>query len=111
MHAQIARRGREIGTLRALGFTRASVLTGFLFEATLIGAVGAALGLGGAALLAHARFSLVNVANWSQLIFELRLSPGVVAVALGIALGAGLLGGLLPALRAASTPPARAVKR
>ncbi len=111
MHAQIARRRREIGVLRALGFTRASVLTGFLFEASIISVAGAALGVGGAALLADARFSLVNVTNWSQLIFELRLSAGVVGAALGIALVSGLLGGLVPALRAASIPPAHAVKR
>jgi putative ABC transport system permease protein len=111
MHAQVARRARELGTLRALGFSRAAVLTGMLFEALVIGAAGALLGLAGAALLAHARFSLVNVASWSQLIFELRLSPGVVGASLAVALGAGLVGGLVPALRAAAIPPAHALKR
>jgi len=111
MHTSVARRSREIGTLRALGYTRAAVLGGFLFEALLIGGAGAVLGLAGAALLSHARFSLVNVANWSQLIFELRLSGSVVVAALVVALGAGVLGGLLPALRAAMIPPANAVRR
>jgi putative ABC transport system permease protein len=111
MHASVARRRREIGTLRALGFTRSAVLAGFVVEALVIGGAGAALGLGGALALAHERFSLVNVANWSQLVFELELSGSVVGAALAIALGAGVLGGLVPALRAASVTPAQAVRR
>ncbi len=110
MHASIARRQREIGTLRALGFSRTNVLIAFLLEALLLALGGGLVGVAAALAMSRIEFSLVNVANWSEIVFAFRPTVGVLAVALGFAALMGLLGGLGPALRAARVPPVRAMR-
>jgi putative ABC transport system permease protein len=110
MHASVAHRRREIGTLRALGFRRRQVLVAFLLEALLLASAGGALGVGGALALGQLRFSLVNVANWSEVVFRFEPTPGVLAASVAFAGALGLVGGLLPAIRAASVPPIRAIR-
>ena len=101
MYAAVANRTAEIGTLRAVGFQRSAILAAFLAESLLLGAAGGFGGLFLAAFLQFFTVSTTNFQTFSELAFQFRLSPGIVAEGLGFALLMGLVGGLLPALRAA----------
>ena len=101
MYAAVANRTVEIGTLRALGFQRRSVLGAFLVEAMLLALVGGAAGLGLASLLSFAKVSTVNFTSFSELGFGFALSVSVILGAFLFAMGMGVLGGFLPAVRAA----------
>jgi ABC-type antimicrobial peptide transport system permease subunit len=101
MYASVASRTAEIGTLRALGFSRAAVLAAFLAEALLLGAVGGAAGLAAASLMQAVSISTTNFQTFAELAFGFRLTPSIVAASLAFALAMGLVGGFLPAARAA----------
>ena len=101
MYAAVANRVTEVGTLRALGFRRRSVLAAFLVEAVLLALLGGAVGLGLASLLSFAKVSTVNFTSFSELGFGFALSVGVILGAFIFALVMGVLGGFLPAVRAA----------
>lgn len=101
MYGSVANRTVEIGTLRALGFRRRSILLAFLAEALVLSFAGGALGLGLASLLRFFTISTLNFGSFSELAFSFALSPSIAAAALGFSLLMGLLGGFLPALRAA----------
>jgi ABC-type lipoprotein release transport system permease subunit len=101
MYASVANRTAEIGTLRALGFQRTSILTVFLLEALLLGAIG---GVAGVALASTMQFITVSTVNWqsfAELAFSFDLTPRIAAASMAFALVMGLVGGLLPAWRAA----------
>lgn len=100
MYAAVAGRAREIGTLRALGFPRRSILFSFLLEAVLICMTGGLLGC-----LATLPFNGMSdgTANWatfSEITYTYQFGPSVLIRGALIALAMGLVGGLLPALRA-----------
>lgn len=100
MYAAVASRGREIGTLRAIGFSRSSILCSFLFESMLLCLLGGILGC-----LATLPFNGISTgtANWatfSEITFSFRFGPAVLASGVIMALVMGLLGGLFPAVRA-----------
>ncbi|MCG2583190.1 ABC transporter permease [Massilia sp. TS11] len=101
MYASVANRVGEIGTLRALGFQRRSILAAFLTESLLLAMVGGAFGLACASLMQLLSFSTTNFQSFSELAFGFRLTAGVVIKSLLFALIMGFLGGFLPALRAA----------
>jgi ABC-type antimicrobial peptide transport system permease subunit len=101
MYGAVASRTIEIGTLRALGFQRRSILVAFVGEALLLSLAGAAVGLLLASLLQFITISTLNFASFSELAFSFSLSPAIVGWSIGFAVLMGLLGGLLPALRAA----------
>ena len=101
MYAAVANRVVEVGTMRALGFRRRSVLAAFLVESILLGLVGGGAGLLLAALLSFARVSTLNFSNFSEIGFGFALSPGVIGSALIFAVVMGIAGGFLPAVRAA----------
>lgn len=101
MYAAVANRVVEVGTLRALGFRRRSVLGAFLLESVLLGLVGGAAGLALAAFLSFARVSTLNFTSFAEIGFGFSLSPGVVVNALIFAVVMGIVGGFLPAVRAA----------
>jgi putative ABC transport system permease protein len=110
MYAAVANRQREIGTLRALGFSRTSVLTSFVLEAVILAAVGGAAGTAASMGMGFVRFSMVNFASWSEMVFSFEPTPQIIVTALAFACGMGLLGGLLPAFRAAATSPLKAIR-
>lgn len=110
MHAAVAQRRREIGTLRALGFSRPAVLGSFLLESTLLALIGGAIGVSAALLLSLAELPLMDFSGWSEMIFRFVPTPGIIATALLFGCGMGLLGGLWPALRAARTVAAEAIR-
>ncbi len=100
MHAAVAARQREIGTLRALGFSRRSILTSFLFESVVLSLLGGALGAGASLVMRFVRFSIVNFSTWSEVVFEFAPTVGIMAASLVFAGVMGLLGGMFPAIRA-----------
>ena len=116
MFAAVAHRTAEIGTLRALGFSRGAVLASFVGESLCL----ALIGYGGGVLLGAGAVTLVNVLmqgvafqlpSFSTAVVTLRLSPFILLVALGLAVLMGLLGGFLPARRAARLRVTDALRR
>ncbi|MHC1751870.1 ABC transporter permease [Humidesulfovibrio sp.] len=101
MHSAVAGRTGEIGTLRALGFQRRSILFAFVLEALFLGFLGGAAGLVAASGLQLFTISTMNFQTFSELAFGFSLTPAIVLLALGFGTGMGLLGGLIPAVRAA----------
>jgi ABC-type lipoprotein release transport system permease subunit len=101
MYASVASRTGEIGTLRALGFRRGSILWAFLLESLLLGGVGGIAGIAAASLMQWVSFSTTNFQTFSELAFSFTLTPGIAVSSLAFAVVMGLLGGFLPAARAA----------
>ncbi|OPY02585.1 MAG: Macrolide export ATP-binding/permease protein MacB [Syntrophorhabdus sp. PtaB.Bin184] len=101
MYAAVANRIGEIGTLRALGFRRRSILLSFLAEALLLGLIGGAAGVIFASFMQLVEVSTVNFQTFSELAFRFSLTPGITVRAFFFAIVMGLAGGVLPALRAA----------
>lgn len=100
MYAAVSNRTGEIGTLRALGFRRGSILAAFLMEALLLGLVGGCLGLFFASFMQIFTVSTMNFQTFSELAFSFTLTVDIVWKALGFSLVMGLMGGALPAVRA-----------
>lgn len=101
MYAAVANRVVEIGTLRALGFHRASILQAFILEALFLGLIGGVAGLVPAAFLQFITISTMNWQSFAELAFSFSLSPGIIVKSLLFSLVMGISGGLLPAFRAA----------
>jgi ABC-type antimicrobial peptide transport system permease subunit len=101
MYAAVANRVTEIGTLRALGFTRGSILAAFVFEALFLGLIGGLLGLFFASFMQLITISTMNWQSFSELAFSFTLTPAIIGESLLFAVFMGLAGGLLPAFRAA----------
>jgi ABC-type lipoprotein release transport system permease subunit len=101
MYAAVSNRTVEIGTLRALGFQRRSVLGAFLVESLLLALIGGTTGLFFASFLQLFSISMINFASFSELAFSFSLSPSIVFLSLLFCLLMGFFGGFLPAARAA----------
>jgi putative ABC transport system permease protein len=104
MYALVAARTREIGTLRALGFTRPSILTTFVLESVFIALVGGILGCLLALPMNGYASGTGQTASFSEIAFAFRITPGIVVACLVFAGVMGLVGGLLPAFRGARMP-------
>jgi len=100
MYASVANRTREIGTLRALGFRRTSILVAFLMESLFLGFLGGMAGLFFASFLQFFTVSTTNFQTFSELAFSFSLDVSITLKAMCFALGMGFVGGILPALRA-----------
>lgn len=100
MYAAVSSRTGEIGTMRALGFQRRSILAAFLVEALLLGFIGGCVGLFFASFMQLFTVSTMNFQTFSELAFSFTLTLDIVYQAMGFSLIMGLLGGLLPAIRA-----------
>jgi putative ABC transport system permease protein len=104
MYAAVAARGKEIATLRAIGFSGTPVLISVMIEALLLALAGGLLG----ALIAYVLFNNLSVStlgqNFTQVVFNFKVTPQLVARGLVIAIVIGMIGGFLPALRAARAP-------
>ena len=100
MYSAVANRVGEIGTLRALGFRRRSILAAFLAESLLLGFLGGALGLLFASFMQLITVSTVNFQTFSELAFKFTLTPPIILQSMVFSLAMGLVGGVLPALRA-----------
>jgi ABC-type antimicrobial peptide transport system permease subunit len=100
MYAAVANRVGEIGTLRALGFQRRSILSAFIMEALLLGLCGGILGVGAASFMQLITISTMNWQSFSELAFSFSLTFGILWKSLLFSLVMGFVGGMLPAVRA-----------
>lgn len=110
MYAAVSDRQREIGVLRAIGFSRVGILGSFLLESVLLALLGGLVGIAGASLMGFVKISTMNFDSWSEVVFSLTPTPQILAVALIAAGGMGVLGGFLPALRASRVSPTVAMR-
>ncbi|MGD0201180.1 MAG: ABC transporter permease [Bryobacteraceae bacterium] len=101
MYAAVSRRAREIGTLRVLGFSRASILLSFFLESLLLSAAGGVLGCLLVLPLNGMTAGIGNLVTFSEIAFDFRVSPSIIAAGVGFALLMGALGGVFPARMAA----------
>ncbi|MGA9389299.1 MAG: ABC transporter permease [Candidatus Sulfotelmatobacter sp.] len=110
MYSAVSERGREIATMRALGFGGGAVVFSFLVEAMLISFIGGAIGCIAVLPLNGLTTGAMNWQTFSHLAFAFRITPPLLLVGLIFALLMGLLGGLPPAMRAAWRPVAVALR-
>ena len=101
MYAAVARRTKEIGTLRVLGFSRRSILVSFVLEAIAISVLGAAIGIVLALPLNFVSTGTANFVTFSEIAFNFRVTPSLMLGALIFGGVIGFIGSLLPAIRAA----------
>jgi len=100
MYAAVARRTKEIGTLRVLGFNRRSILIAFLLESTSIALIGAAIGILMALPLNFVSTGTSNWATFSEIAFNFRVTTDLIIWALIFGGIIGFVGSLLPSIRA-----------
>jgi putative ABC transport system permease protein len=110
MYAAVAGRAREIATMRALGFRGLPVVTAVMLETMLLALLGGLLGAGIAWLVFNGYTVSTLGNNFSQVVFQFKVSPELLWTGLKWALGIGLVGGLFPALRAARLPVTEALR-
>jgi putative ABC transport system permease protein len=110
MYSAVADRGREIATMRALGFGGPSVVFSFLIEALLISFVGGVLGCLAVLRLNGYTTSTINFQTFSNLAFAFKITPSLLLWGVAFALAMGAVGGLFPAIRAARLPVATALR-
>ena len=110
MYSAVADRGREIATMRALGFGGPSVVFSFLIEALMISLVGGVLGCLAVLRLNGVTTSTINFQTFSNLAFAFKITPSLLAEGVVFALVMGVLGGFFPAVRAAQLPVATALR-
>jgi putative ABC transport system permease protein len=100
MYSAVATRTGEIGTMRAIGFKRISIMGAFIFEALFLGLIGGCVGLFLASFLQLLTISTINFQTFSELAFSFTLTVDIVCKGIAFALIMGFVGGVLPAIRA-----------
>jgi putative ABC transport system permease protein len=110
MYAAVAYRTREIGTLRALGFSGSRIVTAFMAESIALALVGGVIGCLLALPVHGLSTGTTNFASFTEVAFKFRITPVLMAGGLVFSAVMGAVGGLLPAIRAARIPVARALR-
>src|SRR4051794_32779576 len=110
MFSAIASRGRELATLRALGFKRRTILLSVVIESAFVALLGGLAGLLLALPINAISTGTTNFQTFSEVAFNFRVDSHVALNGILIALIAGIIGGMLPALRAARTPITTALR-
>jgi putative ABC transport system permease protein len=110
MNAQVAGRTREIGTLRALGFSKGSILFSFLLESLVLALAGGGAGAVAAIAMKAVKITMINMGTWSEIAFGFEPTPQIIVSALVLSAVMGLFGGFLPAVRAARVSPVEAMR-
>jgi ABC-type antimicrobial peptide transport system permease subunit len=100
MYAAVARRSREIGTLRVLGFSKSSILTSFFLESVLLSAIGGVFGCL-MVLPLNGMTTRIGNANFAETAFGFHVSLGIMLIGIAFAVSLGAIGGLFPASNAA----------
>lgn len=108
MYASVSSRTREIGTLRAIGFSRLATFVGTLAEAMALASIGGVVGALAAWVLFDGFTASTLGGSFTQVVFRFSLTPAVILNGIALAMIIGLAGGLFPALRAARLPVATA---
>ncbi|MCX6591541.1 MAG: ABC transporter permease [Acidobacteria bacterium] len=101
MYAAVARRAKEIGTLRVLGFSRFSILTSFFFESLVLSLLGGLFGCLLVLPLNNLSTGIGSFVTFSEISFNFSVTPVIMAIGLTFALILGAVGGLFPARNAA----------
>jgi putative ABC transport system permease protein len=101
MYAAVARRSKEIGTLRILGFSRGSILLSFFLESLLLSVLGGLLGIILVLPLNNIETGIGSFITFSEIAFHFKVTPLIMVVGVSFALIMGALGGLFPARMAA----------
>src|SRR5580704_3042712 len=101
MYAAVAYRGREIATLRVIGFSRPSILTSFVFESLALSLLGAVIGILLMLPFNGMTTGIGNSLTFSEMVFSLQLTWRVALYAILFGVIMGVLGGLAPAWHAA----------
>lgn len=101
MYAAVARRAREVGTLRILGFTRGSILLSFFLESVLLALVGGVLACLIVLPLNNVTTAMGSFITFSEVSFNFRIGPELMAIGLVFSMLLGAAGGFLPARQAA----------
>jgi putative ABC transport system permease protein len=110
MYSAVSERGREIATMRALGFGGPSVVFSFVIEALLISFVGGLLGCIAVLPLNGLTTGAMNLQTFSHMAFAFKITPELLVKGVVFALLMGVMGGLPPAVRAARRPVALALR-
>jgi len=110
MYSAVAERGREIATMRALGFGGPSVVFSFVIEALLIAFVGGLVGCIAVLPLNGLTTGAMNLQTFSHVAFAFKITTELLVKGIVFALVMGVIGGFLPAVRAASMPVASALR-
>jgi putative ABC transport system permease protein len=110
MYSAISERGREIATMRAIGFAAGSVVFSFVVEALLIAFVGGLIGCVAVLPLNGLTTGAMNLQTFSHMAFAFKITPELLVKGIIFALAMGVVGGLLPAIRAAAQPVATALR-
>ncbi len=101
MYAAVARRSREIGTLRVLGFSQGSILLSFLIEGLLLSVVGGLVGVLLVLPLNGLTTGISNFTTFSEVAFDFRVTPQIMLAGIGFGMLLGVAGGFFPARNAA----------
>ncbi len=110
MYAIVAARTREIGTLRALGFSRRAILASFVIESVFLALIGGAIGCLLAFPMNGFSTGTGQTQSFSEIAFAFRITTQILVTAIGLAALMGLIGGLLPSFRAARLPITSALR-
>lgn len=110
MFAAVKSRTREIGTLRALGFSRFDVLISFLGESVLLCTLGGLLGWLATFPMSALTFGTNDFSSFAEKTIQFRFGPLVFGVAFAMTMAMGIFGGLFPALRAVKLDVIRALR-
>jgi putative ABC transport system permease protein len=110
MYASVGARTREVGTLRVLGFRRRWILLSFLLEGAFLALLGGILGCFLALPMNGMATGTMSFNNFSEVVFEFKITPLLVAEALVFSMAVGILGSFLPAIRAARLPVIASLK-
>ncbi len=110
MYASVGARTREVGTLRVLGFRRRTILVSFLLEGCFLALIGGVIGCALAMPMNGLATGTLSFDNFSETVFEFRITPRLITKGLVFSLLVGLVGSLLPAIRAARLPVIASLK-
>lgn len=110
MFSAVVTRGRELATMRALGFKRRSILFSIIVESAFLSLLGGIAGLLLALPINTISTGTTNFQTFSEVAFNFRIDPAIALRGVIIAVVAGVIGGALPALRAARLPITRALR-
>jgi len=116
MYAAVGARTREIGTLRVLGFRRRVILASFNLEGAILAGIGGVLGCALALLAQYlclafgVHFGTLSFNTFSEVIFQFRVTPGLVVQGMIFAVVVGIIGSLFPAIRASRLPVIASLK-